>query len=533
MYSEKKVSVLIIGAGITGLSAAVAYAKNVDTSQNPVLVLERHKIVGGMVTSFKRKGFLFDTAQLIPDPVALFQYLGIDLALRRFNNYFARIFLVRNDNATRICIPSGFTEFKDMLVQRYPEEKRAIENFFTYSKSMFEELNYLKLEPSILDLINILFHCPKTVLNSSKTFKEYFARFGFKNQECAEIFDVFAAFSGLPKDRAVAMMTVAAMNTSLNSCYRPTKGFIHLPLALKKRAEELGCRVRTGCTVTRIIVEQGRVRGVELDNGERILADYVIATADTKVVMKELVGLETINTVNKRYAQKVEQVKMSASSITVSLGLDDAIDLKGLGLDCGYNIITTGEGTFEKLFQAFDRGEYILDEKMFHCAVICPSLTSGGKPVVIIRIVPVPIANWNVLREKNYGLYQAQKEEVADFYIHIVEKYLIPGLRDHIVVRDIATPATFQRYVGTPSGSNYDMAPYPDNFGLKRLKTRTPITGLFLPKFSHGIWPSIQAGLQAVDMILNGAIMGGYSRYRDLNAPLTTESSQLSPETIS
>jgi hypothetical protein len=50
--------------------------------------------------------------------------------------------------------------------------------------------------------------------------------------------------------------------------------------------------------------------------------------------------------------------------------------------------------------------------------------------------------------------------------------------------------------------------------GKNRVKTRTPVKGLFIPKFSHGIWPSIQAGLQVVDMISGGKIMDGNSSLR-------------------
>jgi hypothetical protein len=59
------------------------------------------------------------------------------------------------------------------------------------------------------------------------------------------------------------------------------------------------------------------------------------------------------------------------------------------------------------------------------------------------------------------------------------------------------------------------MSPYPDNIGLKRLSTRTPIKGLFIPKFAHGIWSSMQAGFQVVGMITGGEIMNGYARYRE------------------
>ena len=80
---------------------------------------------------------------------------------------------------------------------------------------------------------------------------------------------------------------------------------------------------------------------------------------DTKYAMKKLVGIEKLKQADPKYAKKVEEVKMSASSITIGLGLDNNIDLQSLGLDCGYNVLTTGRNTFENLFKAFDKDEFI------------------------------------------------------------------------------------------------------------------------------------------------------------------------------
>ena len=79
---------------------------------------------------------------------------------------------------------------------------------------------------------------------------------------------------------------------------------------------------------------------------------------------------------------------------------------------------------------------------------------------------------------------------------------------------NISSPATYANFIGSTLGCNFDMMPVPENFGKNRLKTRTPIRNLFLPKFSHGIWPSMQAGLQVVDMISGGKIMNGNSSYK-------------------
>lgn len=218
--------------------------------------------------------------------------------------------------------------------------------------------------------------------------------------------------------------------------------------------------------------------------------------------MKEMVGLDIIRTLDPKYAVKAESMRMSISSLHISLGLDDRIDLASYGLDCGYNVITTGRGTFEKLFTAADRNEIGFSESCFHVAVICPSLATGGKPVIIVRAVPMPMSDWISLRSFDYETYTKKKEYWADFFIRLVEKYMIPNLRKHILVRDIASPATFSRYSGSPTGSIYDMAPYPDNFGRNRLPMRTPVKGLYQPKLSHGIFPALLGGMQAVDMIL-------------------------------
>ena len=58
------------------------------------------------------------------------------------------------------------------------------------------------------------------------------------------------------------------------------------------------------------------------------------------------------------------------------------------------------------------------------------------------------------------------------------------------------------------------MAPYPDNFGRTRLKMRTPVKGLFQPKFVHGVLGSLLAGLQVNDMMLDRSVMNGNARLK-------------------
>ncbi|HBQ28306.1 MAG TPA: hypothetical protein DD719_02600 [Desulfotomaculum sp.] len=58
MREDKKYDVVIIGAGIGGLTCGALLTKNGFKA----LVIEQHSIPGGYCTSFKRNGFLFDAA---------------------------------------------------------------------------------------------------------------------------------------------------------------------------------------------------------------------------------------------------------------------------------------------------------------------------------------------------------------------------------------------------------------------------------------------------------------------------------------
>jgi phytoene dehydrogenase-like protein len=516
MQTHNKKGLIVIGGGITGLSTGLTWALNQDVKENPVIIVEKEPKPGGYVTSYEREGFIFDTCQMLPNIYDILGYLGIDIDLKKYKGYYMRIFLVNpdSDEIKVIELPSGVDTFKKWLMETYSGNAKQIEKFLDYSRAMYLELFDLKVEMGIVDILKALVKCPKIVFNGTKTFHDYFSKFKITEPEVKEIFNVFAEFSALPSERVSAVVPISAMNSLLDGTFRTKKGFIELPKKMEERYKNLGGELMLNTKVIDILVENGQVKGVKLESGEEIYCDYVVTTIDPKVAMIDMVGLNTLRDLNAKYAKKIEEIKMSTSSMNLSIGLDDKIDLAALGLDCGYNVITTGEDTYDRLFDAYEKDEIGFTDKRFHIGVVCPSLITGGKPNITVRIAPMALADWQELREKDYAKYKERKEKWADFFIDKIEKYLIPNLREHIVVLDISTPATYARYSGSPTGAIYDMAPYTDNFGRTRLKMRTPVKGLFQPKFVHGVFGCLLAGMQVNDMILEGKIMNGNARYK-------------------
>ena len=414
-------------------------------------------------------------------------------------------------------ILQGKDRFFRYLADLFPSEEKRLKRFFDYGQSLLDELEYLKTEPSPLEGLGILARCPRIIRQSLRTYRRYLDGFRFSDPRLVEILDLFSSFSGLSGDRCASLLTACAAMTTLQGSYRPRSGFIQFPHSLRKALEERGGVVKTKCSVDAILYRDCRVRGVRCGD-DVFLADRVVCTSDAHRMVEELLDLGPVTSERvagpvKGWFKKFARVKSAPSSFTIHLGLDGEMSLKGMGFDCGYNVLTTGRSAHEKAFALWEKDKRLQEEETFHMAVISPSSLVGGKQTLIIHVTPAAMEDWEELRSSDYDEYIKKKEETAAYYIGKVEQYMLPGLSEHIVLKDISTPATYARYLGTRGGANSDMLNVPSNFGMFRLPARTPVEGLFLPKFSNGIWPSLTAGLQVVDMMTGGKVMNGNARY--------------------
>ena len=404
--------------------------------------------------------------------------------------------------------------FEEQLIQLFPADAAKLRRFFDYSQAMFDEIYGLKYAPGPGDILEKLLKCPKVVRNRNKTFSEYLKMFGIDNPEIGLMFQVFSGMCGLPNDKISALLTVGVMYSLREKACRPRGRFIELPQKMEKRYRELGGQMLFKSEVEKIIVDENGVRGICLKDGSILRSRNIISTIDVKLTMENLVGLDILRTLNPGYAAKLSSVRMTTSTFTVNLGIDDAGILTDRALPCGYGVVTMGDDAYQKLFPSFENNEFKLSTGCFYLGYSCPPPSDREKPVLSLQAVPLPLSNWCRLRNAEPGIYLQEKEKAADMLINVMEKYVIPDLGKHIKVRDIATPATYVRYSGSPTGSIYDMAAVPDNFGPHRLPVVTPVKGLLAPKFAHGVFGAMNSGLQAVDILMDGKVMHGNSQFK-------------------
>jgi all-trans-retinol 13,14-reductase len=500
---------VIVGAGLSGLSTGMMWQMNTENKRT--LIIEKNSYPGGYSTAYEREGYIFETTQLFPDIVDILEYLGIELDLKQYKGNFMRRLVVDGDQVDEYKIPAGADNFKDYLVKLFPEDAQKIRSLMDYSVDMFRQVRRLKANSTLKDKLMIPFQAPKVVANLNRTYSGLLDKFGITNPKLREVMETFTSFSGVPSDRASAIMATGAMLSSMTRCFRPYGYFDEYPAKMAQLFQKRGGEIWLNAEVEQIVVEDGEARGVRVKGGaDMIRAGIIITTVDPMLAMRTLVGDEHLPA---GYVEKLKNTIMSVSSINVALGLDDRIDMNSLDLDYPYNVVSTGLGTADKLFEGYLAGDQAFSDNCFHMAVICPSLTTGAKNTVTLRCTPFALNQWKEWRESDYQKYKEEKEKWGDFFIQIAEKYFIPELSKHIVVKDISTPATYSRYSGSPTGSLYDIASLVTQFGPKRLPMKTPVKNLYQPKFSHGLYGTMMNGVQVVDLLLDRKFNNGNSLF--------------------
>jgi len=293
-------------------------------------------------------------------------------------------------------------------------------------------------------------------------------------------------YSVVPLKRISMMGTAWMWNDFLRKklCY-PKGGYQALADAFATAFENSGGTLTLRTRVKRIIMEGGRATGVEIGGGRRIQADRVISNADIMLTFNDMVGREHLP---KGYMERLERRKIATSAFYVYLGVD--LDASKLNFD---RVTVCPFVEMERL-----NGHMHDPENCYFWIEIptrhYPALAPEGKHIVVLAAVAYhdDLASWGLETDSRRGAsYQAIKERVAESLVHQAER-VIPGLSQHILVKEVATPATIARYTLNRGGASMGWDQTPED-AVKPGQV-TPIRQLHLV----GQWTYPQGGVPGV-----------------------------------
>jgi prolycopene isomerase len=222
-----------------------------------------------------------------------------------------------------------------------------------------------------------------------------------------------------------------------------------ISMAFDNRIREMGGDIRYNTEVTRIDVQNNRVKGVELASGEYIPCERVISNVMPTVVFSKMVDPKEVPDRDRRL---MNARKLAQSAFTVYLGLDASAEELGLK---GYDTFVRTSG--DTLAQ-YTANASIETHKNYGVTVlnnVIPDASPAGTCFLQFTKLYTEDAFADVTEENYFQI----KDRIAEETITHFEKLTGINVRDHIEEIEIATPVTWARYLGTPQGDVYGYAP--------------------------------------------------------------------------
>ena len=258
----------------------------------------------------------------------------------------------------------------------------------------------------------------------------------------------------------------------------PQGGMGSLAEELAQVARAAGVTIRTNMPVGRIVVENGRVAGVETAGGERFESLTVVSNADPKRTIMELVGTRHVET---GFTRRIDHIRMRGNAAKLHLALDGLPDIDGLAKnEFGDRlVIAPDEHYVERAFNPAKYGECSAEPvvEMTFPSFRDKALAPTGKHVMscVVQYAPYALKN---------GWDDAAREAFTKTCIDTIGRYA-PDLASRITASELLTPADIEHEFHITGGHWHHGELALDQFMFVRpvcgaAQYRMPLDGLYL-----------------------------------------------------
>ena len=254
--------------------------------------------------------------------------------------------------------------------------------------------------------------------------------------------------------------------------------------AMAKAAEAQGVEIEVNAPVKKVIVDNGRAHGVELEDGRVIHARVTAANVNPKLLFQELIDAEHLEADFKR---QVDNYRCISGTFRMNVALEELPRFRCL----------EGKSDYERYLQGsiFVSNSMEYNEQAYYDAV---NIGWAQRPVVHMMIPSLyddtlapegkHVAslfcqhfNPNLPRGKKWD---EVKEQVADLIIDTVNDYA-PGFKQAVKGRMALSPLDLEREFGLVGGDIFHGCMHPDQiFSLRPTAGyadyRMPVQGLYL-----------------------------------------------------
>ncbi len=434
--SDNKKNVIVIGAGIAGLSAAI-YARR---SGFDVTIYESHFIPGGLSTSWTRKGYLFEggmhwlTGSSPKSPLnKVWKELG---ALQENNPILVKDpFYTLIDGDKQLCLFRDVDKLEKHFVEFAPEDKKMIKKMcrdikiFQGVHCIVGDIPGLKAQtpsnPGLKELLGMVPAATRLLPLINESYIHYVNR--FKNNSIRHLLMTVIG------DRYNALSLIYTLATfSTGDCGYPIGGSIRMAQNMAKTFEDLGGKIQYKSFVDQVVIQKGKVKGI-MCKEEFIPCDSVIVTQDARSAIDTLFG----PSLKDKWVSKMRNDTIGEQNMFICLGVK-------------HSFSNLPKAVVYPLDKPFKAGGLEFNELRINNYSEYKDHAPEGCTTLTCLLLGECYDYWQKAKED--GSYKEKKKDLCDRFISELTKFM-PEIADNIEVTDVATPCTYERYCHTYKGS--------------------------------------------------------------------------------
>ncbi len=470
---QKRYDAVIVGGGIAGLTSAVYLAR----AGRKVLLVEKNDKLGGLVSSFERDGFVFDSGvrAILNAGVILTMLKDLNIPLDFLPS---KVSLGVSDKVIHVEDLSSVSEYSDLLASLYPESKEEIEQFIRSMRKIMTLLDVLYgiENPLFKDLKKDRAYILKTLLPWLPRFLLNLGRINRLSEPCEEylgkmihdpsLIDIIAQHF---YKKTPTFFALSYFSLYLSYLY-PKGGIGRLAEALVEKIKELKVEILTDTLIKEVDAGQQKLGD---DKGKYYYYKNLIWAADLKTFY-QIVQVEGLKPkIKHRFAKMKEKIEKGKPGESIfSLYLEVALPAsyfkdishghffytpskKGLD-EIHKSELKTMLGTWDhvekqEVFSWLDRFVKYNTFEISIPALRDPELAPAGKTGLIVSL----LMEYELFDKlKKSGWYEEFRKETEHRMISTLSETVYPGLKDKVEKHFSTTPISIEKRINSTGGAN-------------------------------------------------------------------------------
>ena len=295
---------VVIGSGFGGIAAAL----RLKAKGHDVTLIEKHPDLGGRARVFKKNGFIYDGGPtVITAPYLIYELFEIFkkdpedyIKISPLKIWYQFIF----EDKTRFNYSGNEAEMKRQIEELSKEDVKGYEKLVNFTKKIFDK--------GFTELADVPFNKPFVMMQQLpallklKSYKSVYSLVSsyIKNEKLRRMLSMHPLLVGGNPFTTTSIYGLILYLEKKWGIHYSMGGTGNIVKGFEKLMNEVGIKIIKGKEVTKIITNNKKISGIQLDDKNIINAQNVICNADPPAVYEKMLNSDSKNSLLFEWKKK-------------------------------------------------------------------------------------------------------------------------------------------------------------------------------------------------------------------------------------